>query len=256
MTARRAIVTGAAGAFGGALVDRLRAQSWDVVGIDRAADARAGIVRCDITDADAVSSAVRDATDQLGGLDLLANVAGIGTAAHVGAGLGDAERATIDVNLAGTWHVTAAALPELLRARGHVVNVASLLAVVNLPYLGSYAASKRAMCALSDVLRAEHGRDGLAVTTIYPGYVDTPIHEPGEARSGRSLRGIAPQETVDQVVSTILRAVRRRPREVATSRTGAVVLRVGRHAPTLLDRLVARQVRRRGVELPSIGVEP
>lgn len=247
MKAGRALVTGASGAFGRALVDRLRASSWTVVGLDRAPGANADTWRCDITDETAVDRAVASAVTELGGLDLLANVAGIGMAAPVGAGLGAMERATIDVNLVGTWNVTAAALPALLQSRGHVINIASLLAVVNLPYLGSYAASKRALCAMSDALRVEHHRDGLAVTTVYPGYVDTPIHAPGEARSGRSLRGIVPEESVDQVVSTIVRAVHRRPRDVATSRTGSMVMRVARHAPELLDRTIERRARRTGL---------
>lgn len=251
MTERRALVTGAVGAFGSALVERLEAGSWRVVGIDRDRDrdreGHGGMLQCDITNVMAVERAVAAAVAELGGLDALVNVAGIGTAAAVGAGLGEEERATLDVNLVGTWNVTAAALPELLRARGHVVNVASLLAVVNLPHLGSYAASKRALCAMSDVLRVEHRRDGLAVTTVYPGYVATPIHHSAEARSGRTLRGAVPEESVDQVVSTIVRALRRRPRDVAASRTGAIALRLGRHAPALLDSVVERRARRRGL---------
>src|SRR5689334_4183850 len=150
---RRVIVTGAGGAIGAATVAALRAQGDWVVGIDRIADG--DVIEADLRDGAQVEQAVAAAIERLGGLDVLVNNAGIGDAHDAGAAPDDAARAIVDVNLFGAWRVTAAALPALLESRGRVINVASGLALVNVPFAGAYAASKRALAAWSDALRLE-----------------------------------------------------------------------------------------------------
>jgi NAD(P)-dependent dehydrogenase (short-subunit alcohol dehydrogenase family) len=127
------------------------------------------------------------------------------------------------------------------RVLGQVVSVASLLAVVTVPY----SASKRGLCALGDTLRLEYG-DRLAVTTVYPGYAATPIHGPAAERSGQSLAGIAPEETPQDAA----RAIERRPRDTANTWQGAVVLRAARAAARLVDAGVRSRARRAGM-LPA-----
>jgi NAD(P)-dependent dehydrogenase (short-subunit alcohol dehydrogenase family) len=231
LTGQRVLLTGAGGAFGRAARERLEGRGAVVAGLDRAAGDGVEL-ECDVTEPEAAAAAVADAAARLGGLDVLVNNAAIGTASTLADGFGETERAVLEVNLVGAWNVTAAALPHLVAARGQVVNVASLLSVVNAPYTDAYAASKRGLCALGDTLRFEHG-DRVAVTTVYPGYVATPIHGPAEERSGKTLAGVAPEETVDHAARAIVRAIERRPRELATTRGGAVVLRAARVAPRL-----------------------
>lgn len=80
-------------------------------------------------------------------------------------------------------------------------------------------------------------------TTVYPGYIRTAIHADPE-RAGVSLEHLAREERLEDAVWTLLRACGGRPRRnLATSRAGAVELAVARHAPTLVDGLVARRVR-------------
>ena len=177
----------------------------------------------------------------MGSIDVLINNAGIGTGALVAEGFGPDERAVLDVNLSGAWRVTAHALPHLIATRGHVINIASLLAVVSMPYASAYAASKRALCGLSDTLRMEH-RGVVAVTTVYPGYAKTPIHGPAERRSGRTLEGLSPEETPEDVARAVESALRRRPRDQTTTLYGGAVLRIARVAPTLVDFIVAQRI--------------
>jgi len=247
MNGKRILLTGAAGAFGRAIAAELTAAGARVVGVDRAPGTD---LRCDITDRAAVDAAVGEALERLGGLDVLVNNAGLGTAGPAGEGPGREDREVLDANFLGAWHMASAALPALLASRGQLINVASLLAVVPLPLTTAYAASKRALCALSDTMRAEHG-GRLAVTTVYPGYAATPIHTAAEARSGASLHGVAPEETPAHVARAVARAIRRRPRDQATTRVGAVVLRAVRAAPGLAERVIALRTRRVLAELSA-----
>jgi NAD(P)-dependent dehydrogenase (short-subunit alcohol dehydrogenase family) len=237
----RVLITGAAGGIGGATAAAMRRLGATVVGIDLQ-PSPPDILGADVRDAEAVQAAVEKAAARMGGIDVLLNSAGIGIANDAGAFPDAAARRVLDVNLLGTWTTTAAALPHLLRSHGHVVNIASGLAYVTIPYAVAYTASKRAVTAYSDTLRMEY-RGRITVSTIYPGYVRTAIHDAPGAQ-GVSLEGAVPAEPVDYTVAAIIRACVTRKRDVPTSRATAVGIFVGRHAPSLLDSLVARRFER------------
>ncbi|GAA1316520.1 SDR family NAD(P)-dependent oxidoreductase [Pseudonocardia xinjiangensis] len=243
----RVLVTGAAGGLAAPAVTRLRARGVQVVGLDLQADEHT--IACDITDDAAVTRAVDEAVERLGGLDAVVHYAGIGVPNDAGAPLAPDALRVIDVNLLGAWRVTAAALPALLEGRGgrkgRVVFVASELAYLSLPFVSAYSVAKRGMTAYADALRLEYGTD-LHVTTIYPGYVRTPIHAAGR-EVGLALEGQVRREEVEDVVATVLRVLTagRPPRDTACTRGGAVELWAGRHLPGLLGSAVARRIRRR-----------
>jgi NAD(P)-dependent dehydrogenase (short-subunit alcohol dehydrogenase family) len=236
----RVIVTGAAGGIGSAAVAELRARGADVVGLDIVTGA--DVVECDVRDQASVDAAVAAAIERLGGLDVLINNAGIGDPQSAGEPPGDDAHAVIDVNLMGPWRVTAAALPALREARGRVVNVASGLAHLALPYAPAYCMSKRGLTAYSDSLRLEHG-DAISVTTIYPGYIRTPIHRASRA-AGLGLEGHVPAERVQDAARTLARAALGPPvRDLATTRGGAVAYAFLRHVPRRwLDAILRRRI--------------
>ncbi len=150
----------------------------------------------------------------------------------------------IDVNLLGPWRVTAAALPALRARRGRVVNVASGLAHVTVPFATAYCMSKRGLVAYSDALRIEHG-DALTVTTVYPGYIRTGIHDAARER-GLGLEGAVPAERLSDAADTLVRAALGRPaRDLATTRSGTLAYAVVRRLPRrLVDRVGRAQLRR------------
>jgi NAD(P)-dependent dehydrogenase (short-subunit alcohol dehydrogenase family) len=240
---RTAIVTGASGAFGSATLRVLRYLGAEVAGIDRTPGE--GVLACDVSDDGQVRDAIAEATGKLGGrLDTLIHYAGIGPAVDIGR-MPDAEVAeALQVNLLGTWRVTAAAMPALLAARGRVIVTASLLAGVTMPFTGAYTVSKRALTAYADVLRMEYGTH-LSVTTVYPGYVDTPIHDRSRA-AGVSLDGLVPAERIRDTVMTVVAAAAapRPPRDVASTTLGQAALRLARHAPGLADRATSARAGR------------
>ncbi len=238
---RAVLVTGAAGAFGSATLRVLRYLGADAVGIDRAP--APGVVNCDVTDDEQVRAAVTEGVKRLGRLDTLIHYAGVGPVTDVGQPADAAVREALEVNLLGTWRVTAAALPALLDAKGRVIITASLLAGVTMPFSGAYTVSKRALTAYADVLRAEYGTH-LGVTTVYPGYVRTPIHDRSRA-AGVGLEGVVLTEDVRDTVLAVLRAgaARSAPRDVASTPAGTAALLLARHAPGLVDRAVAARIR-------------
>ncbi|GAA4559800.1 SDR family oxidoreductase [Pseudonocardia xishanensis] len=252
----RVLVTGASGGFGAPTVTRLRAGGARVVGLDvRPAD---GVLACDITDQAAVDLAVAAAVRTLGGLDAVVHYAGIGTPNDAGGPLEPDAMAVIDTNLLGAWRVTAAALPALLDSpgRARVVFVSSELAYLTLPFVSAYSVAKRGMTAYADALRLEYGTD-LHVTTVYPGYVRTAIHEAGR-QVGLSLEGQVRAEEVDDIVGTVLRqlAARRPRRDTAGTLAGQVELWAGRHLPGIVSRVVVARVRRQVAAGRFDSVEP
>jgi len=238
----RVLVTGAAGAIGGAAMALLRERGCRVIGLDLAAEGDEIIV-CDVTDPHAVNAAVGEAIERLGGLDVLINNAGVGSPQSATKPPDADALRVIDVNLLGPWRVTAAAMPALRSSRGRVVNVASGLAYLSIPLAAAYCASKRALAAYSDALRLEC--DAIDVTTVYPGYIRTPIHDAAQAQ-GVGLEGVVPPESVSEAAATLVRAALGPPvRDLATTRRGAAGYALLRHLPRrLIDAGVRRRLRR------------
>jgi len=239
----RVIITGAAGGIGAATAAELRARGATVIGLDL--DTRGtDILACDVRDQASVDAGVAAAVGRLGGLDVLINNAGIGDPQGAGDRPDTDALKVIDVNLLGPWRVTAAALPALRASRGRVVNVASGLVHLTIPMAAAYCVSKRGLVAYSDALRLEHG-DAIKVTTVYPGYIRTLIHQASAAK-GLSLEGTVPAERVEDAARTLARAALGRPvRNLATSWWGGVAYRLLPCLPApLVERVLLSRFRR------------
>jgi len=236
---KRVIITGAASGIGEATARALRERGAEVIGLDLKAGE--GVIACDVTDQSSVDAAIATATRQLGGLDVLVNCAGIGLPQSAAERPGPDALRVLDVNLLGTWRATAAALPALRASRGRVVNIASGLAHLAVPFATAYGASKRGVVGYSEQLRSEVG-DEVTVTTVYPGYIRTPIHDASQS-AGIGLEGMVPPEPLSAAVGTIVRAIYGKPaRDLATTRSGAVSYKL---IGLLPKRLVEGAVRRR-----------
>jgi NAD(P)-dependent dehydrogenase (short-subunit alcohol dehydrogenase family) len=241
-TGLRVLITGASGTFGRALATELIGRGAHVVGLDVMPrdDDPMTVLPCDLTDDTAVPAAVAAALAELGGLDILINNAGIGGPAPAELPPGEEVRRQLDINLLGTWRVSAACVAALVASRGRVVMVASRMAVMQLPLAAAYGASKRALVAYADALRLELGTH-VGVSCVYPSAVRSPIHD-STAEAGLSLEGMSSYEPIEGVVRTVLRAALspRAPRDLPTTRRGAVEFFLARHLPRLTDRIVSR----------------
>jgi NAD(P)-dependent dehydrogenase (short-subunit alcohol dehydrogenase family) len=190
-----AVVTGAAQGLGRALAAGLLDRGVSVVLADTAQErlrdaaeaftARGGQVLpvvADVSDAAAVGELASRTLDHFGRVDVVVNNAGI-TAGNVRPlWRTDPEdwRRVLAVNLLGAVHGIQAFVPHLVTAgAGHVVNIASLAGLTVVPFGSAYCASKHAVVATSETLRAELDMLGLpiGVTVVCPGYVRTPLTE-------------------------------------------------------------------------------
>ncbi|HEX6877435.1 MAG TPA: SDR family NAD(P)-dependent oxidoreductase [Nocardioidaceae bacterium] len=247
LAGRRILITGAAGTFGSAMASRFTAAGATVVGLDLVGSSDAGIpiITCDVTSQESVDLAVKEAVDLLGGIDVLVNNAGRGGPAPAEQVPEEEVEAQLQLNLLGAWRVTAATLPHLVRQRGNVVFIASRMAVLPLPLAAAYGVSKRALAAYADALRLEVGSH-VSVTTIYPSMVNSPIHD-STARAGLSLDGVSRPEPVEGVVDAVVKAITapKAPRDLATTRRGALEMGLARHFPALADKLVTRTLAQR-----------
>jgi NAD(P)-dependent dehydrogenase (short-subunit alcohol dehydrogenase family) len=172
---RTALITGATGGLGGAVVERFASQGWDVLGVDkRPAEDRENVrfVEADLFD----SEAVDDAVAQAGG-DLRAVVNLVGGFAQGGrvheTPIEEFER-QFTLNLRPTYLVTAAAIPRM--STGTVVCVGTRAALRPFPGAAGYVASKAALLAFVRALDAEYRDEGIRTNAVLPSVIDTPAN--------------------------------------------------------------------------------
>ncbi|MFF0700011.1 SDR family NAD(P)-dependent oxidoreductase [Streptomyces tendae] len=173
-----ALVTGGCGGIGAATAALLRDGGAQVAVLDvRTEGAPAGVtaLRCDITDTNGVDTAVTQAAELFGGLDVLVNNAGIGAVGAIDANDETQWARVLDVNVTGIARITTAALPHLRRSsHASVVNLCSAVAFVGVRQRALYSASKGAVHALTLAMAADHAADGIRVNAVAPGTADTP----------------------------------------------------------------------------------
>lgn len=170
-----AVVTGGGSGIGAAIAAELAERGARVAVLDlRPGDAHLGVA-CDIGDDASVRIAIARVAEELGGIDIVVNNAGIGAAGAID-GNDEAEwRRVWDINVVGIMRVTRAALPHLrASSAAAVVNTSSIAATAGLPQRALYSASKGAVLALTRAMAADHLREGIRVNAVSPGTADTP----------------------------------------------------------------------------------
>jgi NAD(P)-dependent dehydrogenase (short-subunit alcohol dehydrogenase family) len=174
-----ALVTGASSGIGRAIAAHLLESGWGVTAVARD-PARGGLDGAhafpgDLRDEEACIGAVASHRERFGTMDLLVNAAGAGFAGSVAGYPTKRWDLQLDLNLRATFLVTREALPLLRERRGRIVNLSSILGLEGAPSMSAYAASKHGVIGFSRSLAAEVEPDGVRVTALCPGYVDTPM---------------------------------------------------------------------------------
>ena len=129
---------------------------------------------CDVSDQRQVETLIGEVNQHFGHIDVLVNNAGIMTVGPVEEmTIADFEKA-MQTNYFASLYTILAVLPEMkARHAGHIVNIASIGGKISVPHLVPYSASKFALTGLSKDLHAELKKDGISVTTVFPGLMRT-----------------------------------------------------------------------------------
>ena len=177
-SAPTALVTGAAGGIGRALVRGFRLAGYRTIGVDCVPGE--DVSQLDVTDGTAVTSFASG----LETLAVLVNAAGVLRLREeydpaVFAGV-------VDVNLTGVMRMAAACRPPLVNARGVIVNIASMHAIFGAPLSPAYAASKAGVVQLTKSLAVAWAEHGVRVNAIAPGWIETPMTVPARSDTARN----------------------------------------------------------------------
>jgi short-subunit dehydrogenase len=202
------------------------------------------ILPADISDAAAVHAAVSRTLAGWGRIDVLINNAGYGLLGSVEVTTPEEFQHIFTVNVVGAVLATQAVLPAMKKARrGHIINISSVLGRRGVPQRAAYAATKFGIVGFSEALRMEVREHGIHVTVVYPGFTRTEFQE-AEIKKEVRLMPSGPIQSPEKVAHTIVRAVRRPRPEVYPHRFARFVAILSVAAPGLVDRIIARRVRR------------
>ena len=211
---RRALVTGAGSGIGEAVARGLHAEGAEVVLADAAGERvqalaaelgpRTRALTLDVRDEGAVAGA-------MGELDVLANVAGIGSTTNAPDTPLEVWENVFAVNVRGTFLCCKHAIPGMIeRGGGVIVNIGSVAGLVGLPNRAAYCASKGAVIALTRALAIDHVRQGIRVNAVCPGTVDSPwvrrlVDDAGESLDAlRARQPMGRLGTTDEVAQAVL----------------------------------------------------
>jgi short-subunit dehydrogenase len=185
------LLTGAGSGIGAVLADRMVERGDELIllarSTERAHDLRADVpgatvLVADLADADAVERLRDQLPDRLDSVVHAAGVVDLGPVAELTTAVWQEQLA---VNVVAPAVLTRIALPALRAARGTVVFVNSGAGLSASPQWAAYAASKHALRALADALRAEEQEHGVRVTSVYPGRTATPMQQKVHDQEGR-----------------------------------------------------------------------
>jgi NAD(P)-dependent dehydrogenase (short-subunit alcohol dehydrogenase family) len=247
---RVVLITGAGSGIGREFARTLAAEGARIAALDRqaegldalAADLKGQPLACavaDVTDLAGVRAAVARLQEELGPADVLIASAGIGRETSALNFRAEDFAEQVQVNLIGVANCIDAVLPGMRRRRqGHLVALSSLASYHGLPLMGGYCSSKAGVNALLEALRVELKPLGIAVTTLCPGWVRTPMTAAVNIPAADMME-------VGEAVRRMVAAVRARRPFLAFPAGDAWRVRLLRYLPRAAgDWLAARLLRR------------
>lgn len=250
-------ITGASSGLGWALALELARQGADIAVSARRSDRLQALVReieglgrsalaipCDVCEEDAIREAVDKLVAYFGRLDVAIANAGFGVSGRIERLDAAAWRRQLDTNVIGLALTARYALPHLRNARGRLVLLGSVAALLPGPGTGAYAASKAAVRSIGETLSVECAGTGVSVTTVHPGFVASEIarvDNQGQFDAARKdMRPARLMWSADRAARVMARAILRREREFVFTGHGKLGAFLGQHFPGLTQALFKR----------------
>ena len=207
-----AIVTGASSGIGRAFSEYLVERGAVVYGFARGRERlnetaedlgdAFHAVQCDVGDEKQVEGAINRVASEAGRIDVLINNAGVGKFGGVDQLSARDWDASMETNARGVFLCTRAVVPHMRKLNeaegfgGHIVNIASIAGLLGNPNLSAYNASKFAVQGFSEATMKELREDGIKVTCIYPGSIETNFESSGSSTTNKM--------TMDDIASTVM----------------------------------------------------
>lgn len=201
LVGRRALVTGAGGGIGRAVIAGLKSEGAIVAAADiNPGDTIADATLCgDLTDPGYCDALPGDAVAALGGLDILVNNAGIMRRGDITRATDDDFSLTMAVNVEAPFRICRAAIPIMAASGGGaIVNTSSCWGLRPGPGHPLYVMSKAAIASLTQCLGRDHAHQNIRVNAVCPNEVDTPM-----LRSGFAQRGLDPETAIADLDVTV-----------------------------------------------------
>jgi NAD(P)-dependent dehydrogenase (short-subunit alcohol dehydrogenase family) len=136
-------------------------------------------VRCDVTKKEEIDGLIQKTLQEMGRLDILVNNAGVGGSEKPILKMSDEDwDQVVNIDLKGAFLLSRAAVPEIAKqGRGKIINVASITAMIAMPNMSAYCASKAGLVQLTRVMALEFLKYNIQVNALCPGYFLTPMNE-------------------------------------------------------------------------------
>jgi short-subunit dehydrogenase len=214
----------------------------------RAHGADAVALRCDVSIEADCRGFIEGAVAAHGGLDVLVNNAGVSGHARFDEVTDFAwYEQMMRVNYMGSLWCTRYALPHLKPRRGQLVAISSLAGKVGVPGRSAYSPTKAAQALFFEALRLELKEQGVDVTVVYPGVVDTGIRRHGYGPDGKAAGKSGLDErnamTVAECARQIIVAIAARERQLVMTARARLGLWLQLLAPAMVDRMVLKVVK-------------
>jgi short-subunit dehydrogenase len=252
---KKALVTGAGSGIGRAIMIALAKEGADVCLLGRdeaklqaaAAEARnhgveTMILRCDLTQPDEITAAVKSVLAKWQRLDILINNAGVTYYGPTELMTAEQVRQILSANLLAAIQLIRELLPTFIAQReAHILNVSSIFGLITMRKGAAYQATKFGLIGFSNTIRAEYCRRGIGVTTLCPGFVRTPMLENYGTGSAEQRRHAIPHwasSTPEHAADVAIRAIRKNKGLVVTAGPLRVAWWLMRLSPGLFDWLM------------------
>lgn len=215
---------------------QLVSQELQQAGIDNLA------LRADVAVDEDMKQLIHQAVAHYGRLDVLINNAGITMRSLVADADPEVFRKVMDINFMGTVYATRYALPHILKTKGSIVGISSIAGYRGLPVRAGYSASKFAMNGFLEALRTELLHSGVHVLTACPGFTTSNIRvaalDASGHEAGETVRDETGMMSAEECADHILKAVKKRKRELILTTQGKLTVLLNKLFPSLTDRLV------------------
>ena len=196
---KRALVTGASGGIGEAIVRRLQTEGAIVTGTDLTACKADFHIDGDLMNGAFCDDLPAKAADKMGGLDILVNNAGIITRGDITQASDADLKRTMAINVEAPFRLCRAAIPLMAAAGGGaIVNTSSCWGVHPGPNHPVYVMSKAAIASLTQCLGMDHAHQNIRVNAVCPNEVNTPM-----IRTGFEMRGLDPDKAIEELNASV-----------------------------------------------------